>query len=229
MNLSLVNMFRLLCHIRQRLHTLKLITLAYWYVQKWPYLVRTTPSMTVYWAVFKARRALKKKGEVKITICSNVISSLIKMKLLPLETQVHLCLKFSRRTTCEINLLSLCQSWDSHGSKDVDFGLLQPWRWRQCVRAKRSYLPTGPHGVTTQKTNIDFLSLIHKLEGKVNKVFGMLNHYMHRNRRLEAAIRLTGSHAWKYDVNMSNKESWTANKGWSSSMRHNRRDKYPCL
>jgi hypothetical protein len=33
--------------------------------------------------------------------------------------------------------------------------LLQPWRWRQYVSPKRWYLPTSPHDVTTQKTNID--------------------------------------------------------------------------
>jgi hypothetical protein len=28
---------------------------------------------------------------------------------------------------------------------------LQSWRWRQCVPPKCWYLPTSPHGVTTQK------------------------------------------------------------------------------
>jgi hypothetical protein len=32
---------------------------------------------------------------------------------------------------------------------------LQSWRWRQYVPPKRWYLPTSPHGVSTQKTNIE--------------------------------------------------------------------------
>jgi hypothetical protein len=33
------------------------------------------------------------------------------------------------------------------------------WRWRQYVPPKRWYLPTSPHGVTTQKTNTDIFAL----------------------------------------------------------------------
>jgi hypothetical protein len=35
---------------------------------------------------------------------------------------------------------------------------LQPWRWRQCVPPKRWYPPTSPHGIISQKVNIDILS-----------------------------------------------------------------------
>jgi hypothetical protein len=34
---------------------------------------------------------------------------------------------------------------------------LQPWRWRQYVSLKRWYLPTSPHGITSQRNNIYFL------------------------------------------------------------------------
>jgi hypothetical protein len=32
---------------------------------------------------------------------------------------------------------------------------LHDWKWRQYVPSKRWYLPTSPHGVETQKANID--------------------------------------------------------------------------
>jgi hypothetical protein len=35
---------------------------------------------------------------------------------------------------------------------------LQPWRWRQYVPPKCRYLPTSPHGDTTQDTNIDIFT-----------------------------------------------------------------------
>jgi hypothetical protein len=38
---------------------------------------------------------------------------------------------------------TLLKSASAHGGEDVDVGLLG------------SYIPTSPHGVTTQKTNID--------------------------------------------------------------------------
>jgi hypothetical protein len=37
---------------------------------------------------------------------------------------------------------------------------LQPWRWRQYVHPKRWYLPTNPHYVTAQKTNIDIFTAV---------------------------------------------------------------------
>jgi hypothetical protein len=39
------------------------------------------------------------------------------------------------------------------------FGL-KPWRWTQYVSPKRWYLPTSPHSVTTQKTNIDIFTAV---------------------------------------------------------------------
>jgi hypothetical protein len=37
---------------------------------------------------------------------------------------------------------------------------LQPWRWRQYIPPKRWYLPTSPHGVTTQKISIDIFTAV---------------------------------------------------------------------
>jgi hypothetical protein len=39
---------------------------------------------------------------------------------------------------------------------------IQPWRWRQYVPPKCRYLPTSPHGVTTQKTNTDIFTTVIK-------------------------------------------------------------------
>jgi hypothetical protein len=36
---------------------------------------------------------------------------------------------------------------------------LQPWRWRYYVPPKCWYLPTSPHGITSQKINIDIMYL----------------------------------------------------------------------
>lgn len=37
-------------------------------------------------------------------------------------------------------------------------------KWRQCVSPKRRYLYTTPHGVTTQKANIDTFSAVRTSE-----------------------------------------------------------------
>jgi hypothetical protein len=58
--------------------------------------------------------------------------------------------------------LKHCEIWGSHGGEDDDLVLmgcdtvwtLHPWRWRQYVSPKRWYLPTSPHGVTTQNNNV---------------------------------------------------------------------------
>jgi hypothetical protein len=75
------------------------------------------------------------------------------------------------------NVSEMCWRTKSHCSWIVDVGLLgsnaawtcrqrnrlpptslQPWRWRQYHSSKRWYLSTSPHGVTIQKTNIDFFT-----------------------------------------------------------------------
>jgi hypothetical protein len=37
---------------------------------------------------------------------------------------------------------------------------LQDWGWRQYVPPKRWYLPTSPHGISTQKNNIDIFTAV---------------------------------------------------------------------
>jgi hypothetical protein len=37
---------------------------------------------------------------------------------------------------------------------------LQPWKWRQYIPLKRWYLPTSPHGVTTQKNKADVFTAV---------------------------------------------------------------------
>jgi hypothetical protein len=63
------------------------------------------------------------------------------------DTQHHNC---SNRTYCQEHwfLAFIYQQ-----SKRKEFNLYLHWRWRQ-------YLPTSPHGVTTQKNNIDIFTAV---------------------------------------------------------------------
>jgi hypothetical protein len=60
--------------------------------------------------------------------------------------------------------------WGSHSSVDVDGDLpgcdamwtcRWPWRWRQYVHLQCRYRHKSLHGITTQKTTIDMLCIVH--------------------------------------------------------------------
>jgi hypothetical protein len=52
--------------------------------------------------------------------------------------------------------------------------LLEVWRWRQYVPAKRWYLVTSQQGVTTHKTNIDMSQNRFQWRAVANTVMGLL-------------------------------------------------------
>lgn len=60
-----------------------------------------------------------------------------------------------------MKLCLLCEIWGSDGGENVDVGLLGPyavwsnWYEMAAVSPERWYLPTNPHDVTIQNTNID--------------------------------------------------------------------------
>jgi hypothetical protein len=91
-------------------------------------------------------------------------------------SKVEMLMKFEdMQEMLEMRDLTLKQNWSMEYCEDINN---QCWRWRQYFSLKCLYLPVCPHGITTQKTNINIFTT-----GRTSNLIHINNIFITRHKK----------------------------------------------